>query len=299
MDKNYILHKYLNGEASSEEITQLKSDPEFTSYLSISEVTQQFETSGFKEKENLEAIRSKSMDAKVKPLFGARQWLRIAAVVAIVLTSYVFLQNRDTSFTTEIAQKENFLLPDESEVTLNALSQVTYNKSDWKKERSLALDGQAYFKVKKGSTFSVNTSQGTVSVLGTQFDVFSRDNQFNITCYEGLVSVAFEDTTLKVPAGNSVKIVDGKLVLQESTTALSPSWITNESTFENASLAEVLDELKRQYPITLKTEVETSKKFTGTFTHTDINIALRSICQPLQLNYTIADNEVTIYAKGN
>ena len=301
MDKNYILHKYLNGEATIEEIELLKNDSEFTSYVKIAEATQGFETPAFKAEDTFTAIKSKNdiKEGKVRSLFSSKYILRIAAVMALIVTSYLFLENRDTSITTDIAQKENFLLPDESEVTLNAMSQLVYNKKGWDKERKLSLEGEAYFKVKKGSTFSVETPQGMVTVLGTQFNVFSRKNQFNITCYEGLVSVAFSDTLVKIPAGNYITIENNKIVNNETLALNAPTWVNNESSFENVLVTDVLAELKRQYPVSIHTELNLNKRFTGSFTHTNLTVALRSICDPLQLDFTIANNEVTLYAKNS
>lgn len=301
MDKNYILHKYLNGEATIEEIELLKNDSKYTSYVKIAEATQGFETPAFKAEETFTAIKSKNdlKKGKVRSLFSSKYIVRIAAVLALIVTSYLFLENRDTSITTDIAQKENFLLPDESEVTLNAMSQLAYNKKEWEKERKLSLEGEAYFKVKKGSTFSVETPQGTVTVLGTQFNVFSREDQFYITCYEGLVSVAFSDTLVKIPAGNYITIENNKIVNNESLALNAPTWVNNESSFENVLVTDVLAELKRQYPVTIHKELNLNKRFTGSFTHTNLTVALRSICDPLQLDFTIANNEVTLYAKNS
>lgn len=301
MDKNYILHKYLNGEATIEEIELLKNDSEYSSYVKIAEATKGFVTPSFNSEDTFTAIKSNrdKKEGKVRSLFSSKYILRIAAVLALIVTSYLFLENRDILITTDIAQKENFLLPDESEVTLNAMSQIAYNKKGWDKERKLSLDGEAYFKVKKGSTFSVKTPQGIVTVLGTQFNVFSRGNRFNITCYEGLVSVAFGDTLIKIPAGNYTTIENNKLINNNPLALTAPTWLNNESSFENVLVTDVLLELKRQYPVTINTELNLNKRFTGSFTHTDLTIALRSICDPLQLDFTIANNEVTLYAKNS
>jgi ferric-dicitrate binding protein FerR (iron transport regulator) len=301
MDKNYVLHKYLNGEANSEEIELLKNDSEYADYLKIAEATKGFETPAFKTEDTLSAIKSKldKKEVKVRSLFSSKYILRIAAVFALIVTSYLFLENKDTSITTDIAQKESFLLPDESEVTLNAMSNIIYNKKGWSEERKLTLEGEAYFKVKKGSTFSVEAPQGTVTVLGTQFNVFSRGKQFNITCYEGLVSVTFSDTLVKVPAGNYITIEDNKLISNETLALTAPTWVNNESSFENVLVSDVLLELKRQYPVNISTELILNKRFTGSFTHTNLTVALRSICDPLQLDFTIANNEVTLYAKNS
>ncbi|MCB0465534.1 MAG: FecR family protein, partial [Aequorivita sp.] len=226
---------------------------------------------------------------------------KVAAIFAVLLAGYYYTTTLDTSVKTDIAQTETFSLPDTSEVMLNAGSKITYNKKNWANSRELSLDGEAYFKVTKGNKFSVKTVEGTVSVLGTQFNVFARDELFAVTCYEGLVSVAFNDTLLKVPAGNKIQIENGKLVINETAENHSPVWLAHESNFENTPLAIVLKEVERQYPIKVTLEnVDSEKRFTGSFTHENLDLALKAICEPLQLHYKIDKNgAVHIDAKNS
>ena len=117
--------------------------------------------------------------------------------------------------------------------------------------------------------------------------------------FEGLVSVAYKDTLVKVPAGNYLVIKENQFVSYSSIQTQAPSWIDFESSFENSDLSMVLEELKRQFPVTIDNQIELEKKFTGSFTHKDLNVALRSICEPLQLQFTVKDNVVTIYAENS
>lgn len=300
MDKNYLLHKYLNGEATSEDLQLLKGDPGFESLMKIAEASMEYEVPGYQAETNREKIANRiSTLSKVRSLNPWKTILRIAAVVAVVALSYVFLTNSTTEIVTDIAQKETLLLPDNSEVIINADSELAFNKKDWKNNRAVNLQGEAYFKVAKGKKFDVNTSQGVVSVLGTQFNVFSRGQQFYVKCFEGLVSVTFADTLVKVPAGNYLKVENDRLSSFENITDLSPSWISFESSFQNTTLERVLEELQRQYPIEVVSKVNIDTRFTGSFTHNDLNVALRSICEPLQLEFNIIDNQVTLYARNN
>ncbi len=300
MDKNYILHKYLNGEASAEEIRLLQEDAEMAPLLKIAQATSEYEVPGYQEVSNKEKIAlRKASTSKVRSLNPWKTVLRIAAIVAVAALSYVFLTNRDTNITTDIAQKETLLLPDTSEVILNAQSEIVYNKKEWDNNRSLQLDGEAYFKVAKGKKFDVNTSQGVVSVLGTQFNVFSRGKQFYVKCFEGLVSVAYADTLVKLPAGTYIKVENNTLLAYENTTEGAPSWIGFESRFENADLRSVLEELMRQYPVKITLKDVATARYTGSFTHKDLNVALRSICEPLQLEYTVNGDQVTLYARNS
>lgn len=300
MKKEQLLHRYLNGTASPEEIKTLEADAEFMSYVKIATATEGFETPLSNKELDYELLRSKlTVPEKEKSLRPRYLFMKVAAALVILVAGYLLFQDDNTVISTEIAEKENFLLPDHSQVTLNAQSEVSFNEKKWDDSRTLSLEGEAFFKVKKGEKFSVETPQGVVEVLGTQFNVFTRGNRFDIKCYEGLVSVTYKDTTLQVPAGSRVEITGINNIHTSSMAATSPNWILNESTFENVSLSLVLEELKRQYPIKLTSLNMVNKKFTGSFTHNDLNVALRSICDPLQVDFTIEGEEVTLHAKKN
>lgn len=302
MEKDYLLHKWLNNEATAEELELLKTDPEYASYIQIAVSSSAFETPEMREEENLKTISNKINPVRKleKPSIFSIVW-KVAAVFALLLAGYYYTTTLDTSVKTEIAQTNTFSLPDDSEVIMNAGSKITYNKKDWNNSRELSLDGEAYFKVTKGNKFSVKTVEGTVSVLGTQFNVFARNGLFTVACYEGLVSVTFNDNEIKVPAGSKIQIENGKLVTNEISENSSPVWLANESSFENTSLKIVLKELERQYPIKVTLgNINPEKRFSGSFTHKNLELALKAICEPLHLNYQINKNgTVNIDAKNS
>ena len=224
--------------------------------------------------------------------------LKIAAVFAVVITGYLYVDSLETVVKTSIADKHSFLLPDNSEVVLNSNSTIEYNKNSWNNQRELTLEGEAYFKVTKGSSFSVITPNGVVTVLGTEFNVFARDDMFLVNCYEGLVDVTFNDTSIKLPAGTKLNLENGVVINRNEISKTSPNWIANESSFENTTLQNVLNELEIQYPITITADISNlNRRFTGSFTHKNLNLALKSICDPLQLTYTLREESVSIYAK--
>lgn len=299
MEKNDILHRYLNDNASPEEVELIKTSPDFAAYLTIADAVSGFETPPFDSEATFKNLASKLPNTtKVKTLNPLSIILKIAAIVAILFVGYLYISSMDTTVSTQIGQKETFLLPDNSEVALNAASKIVYNKKRWMQNRSLNLDGEAYFKVNNGSAFSVNTLQGVVTVLGTEFNVYSRDRSLRVSCYEGLVSVAFSDTIIKVPAGMMLAVENGNLNIFDENHSTNPEWMHDESHFENAPLTLVLNELQRQYPI--KVTFENAKgNFTGSFTHSNLSIALKSICEPLHLDFAINGTDVNIYAKNN
>ena len=136
-------------------------------------------------------------------------------------------------------------------------------------------------------------------MLGTQFNVEQREDYFEVSCYEGLVSVTFNNTTHKLPAGNSIRILDGRTTKSIAPINGQPAWMRNESSFKSVPLYYVLKELERQYGITVTTEkIDTKQLFTGSFSNTDLNLALESISAPTQLLYNINKDKVLIYAEN-
>jgi transmembrane sensor len=294
-----LLHKYLNNEISPEELQQLKESEVYRDYLKIAEATKDLEAPVYQDERVWQKIRSATHN---KPKVISLQWkslLKYAAVLAVIISALLFFNTGIETVEAGIAEQKSFTLPDQSEVVLNADSKISYNEKKWNKNRSLNLEGEAYFKVAKGKTFKVETPLGTVTVLGTRFNVQSRQNHFHVSCYEGIVTVNFDNINIQLTEGNSVIIEAGKVVAQPFISASQPGWMFQESTFENSNIRLVLDELKRQYNIQVNlNNVDETLRFTGAFTHNNLESALKTICLPLQLNYSVDDQgNVTIYGQ--
>lgn len=291
--------KWLNNELSSKEIEDLKQSEDFETLEKIAHYASQLETPKVDANIALEAFKARNhykKNIKVRTL-NFKTFYRVAAVLVVMLTSAYFLFfNNIKSFETQIAQTKTVTLPDNSEVILNAASKLTFNEKKWSDKRALTLEGEAYFKVQKGQTFSVNTAAGIVKVLGTQFNVKERKNYFEVNCYEGLVSVTYNNETIKLPPGKTFRVINGTIENVEDFNAKNPSWIQQESSFNSIPLDQVIAELERQYDMKIKVEgVDTSKLFTGSFTHTNEKIALQAVTIPLKLSYRIQGRTIIFY----
>ncbi|RSC95562.1 FecR family protein [Tenacibaculum singaporense] len=300
-DEQYIL-KWLNGEISDEELSLLKQDKNFKNLEKIAHYSSHIETpkvdieKAFKEFELKKATTKKG---KVVPLNYKNFYKYAAAVIVLLVSSYFLLFNNSVNFSTQYAETKTFNLPDESEVILNANSTVSFNKKDWKNSRDIQLKGEAFFKVKKGKSFTVNTSVGKVTVLGTQFNVKERKNYFEVKTYEGLVSVDYNNSLIKLAKGKIFKVVNGKIDTLNTFNINNKSWLQDESNFKSTPLQFVLDDLQNQYGYVIKTkDVNLEQFYTGGFTHKDINVALQAVTIPLQLSYKIEEKNITIYKNG-
>jgi ferric-dicitrate binding protein FerR (iron transport regulator) len=291
--------KWLNGELSSQEIEDLKKSEGFVTLEKIAYYASHLESPKIDAQAALAAFKTKSLskqETKVRTL-NFKAFFKAAAVLAILLTSSYFLfLNNIQSYETGIAQTKMFRLPDNSEVLLNAASKITFNEKKWKNNRDLTLDGEAYFQVQKGETFSVQTADGVVKVLGTHFNIKQRHNYYEVSCYEGLVSVTYNNEIVKLPPGKTFRVVNKQIEAVDDSAAENPSWMQQESSFTGIPLDQVIAELERQYDIKIKADdVDTSKLFTGSFTHNNQKIALEAVTIPLKLSYKIEGKTIVFY----
>lgn len=296
MKQNYFLAKWLNGKISESTLKNYASEEEIRSYKKIIAATKELKTPDFNIEETLEKIKLAHYKSNVKKLSPIKYIYRIAAMIAVIVTSSYFISNTNTTYTTNLAEKTSFELPDNSMVNLNVDSEITYKAKRWVINRELDLKGEAFFNVTKGSKFTVNTSLGKVQVLGTKFNVVVRDTYFEVNCYEGLVSATYNNKTIKVPAGSSFKILNTTTQLNTHIVETNPSWIQNESSFKSMPYKYVIDEVERQFNITIEYNTTLNETlFTGNFTHTNLEMALQAISIPLNLKYTIfSDNTVSL-----
>jgi len=301
MQENYLA-KWLNNELSEEELAEFKRSEAYASYEKIVGTANSLEAPSFDMERALHDLKKDriTQGPKVIRLHPAKYIMRIAAAVTVLFAaSYFYIVSLDETVSTSYAQHTEVMLPDTSEVLLNADSELSYSEKNWDQERKLSLEGEAFFKVAKGEKFTVITEDGSVSVLGTQFNVESRKGFFEVTCYEGLVSVSFQGTERKLPAGTSFMVLNGTIMPSEAPVTTTPSWVNNESAFKSMPLSYVLDEFERQFNIQVETNnIDLQQLFTGTFSNTNIKLALQSISAPSQIKYTLEKNKVLFYAEN-
>ncbi|MGB5361110.1 MAG: FecR family protein [Eudoraea sp.] len=301
MQENYLA-KWLNNDLSEKELAVFKKSAEYASYEKLMEVSGTLEAPDFDMDRALNDLNTNkhNKNTKVIKMNPMRKLWRVAAAIAVIfVTSYFYISTLDESVSTQFAERNEVRLPDNSEIILNADSKITYSEKNWDKERNISLQGEAFFKVAKGQKFTVATNDGLVTVLGTQFNVENRKGFFEVSCYEGLVSVIFNGKETKLPAGNSFIAINGNVLKTETPANTTPSWMSNESTFKSIPLNYVLDEFERQYNVEVKTQnVNLEQLFTGSFSNTNINLALQSISTPSQIKYELEGNNVLFYAEN-
>lgn len=218
--------------------------------------------------------------------------LSIAASVSVILVAF-FVFNK-TTVATQMAETRIVMLPDGSEVTLNADSKIAFSRVRWFGDRGVSLEGEAFFKVVKGSSFSVATEQGTVTVLGTSFNVNARTSGFEVSCFTGKVKVESGEKQVVLTKGMFTKLEDQGLADAALFDVNKTTWRAGDFYFERAPLSTVIDELERQFNVDITFSGDGSRLYTGYFSRKNIDEALEMVFKPMSLNYQRENNKVTV-----
>ena len=281
MKEDYLLKKWLNNTLTPEEETAFKKLENYTFYNEIVAHGKHFKVSSPVLPETPNVLQKQHKLFYLKDL---KVLWRVAAILVVAVGLFFLLNPKTHSFKTEIATKTHIVLPDSSTVELNENSLLQYSKN-WQKQRQLTLKGEAYFKVKKGQTFEVQTNLGKVQVLGTQFNVFIRDSIFNVVCYEGKVNV-ITNTDSYILKPSQALTFNTKTATRYNVNVSQPVWLNNMSVFEAVPVQKVIEALKAHYHIKIDySQVNTNMRFTGAFSHDNLEDALNAVTKALSLTF--------------
>jgi len=235
---------------------------------------------------------------ELKPSTGRRRFLYpISVAASIALLVFFFWPNASiTSIQTAFAESMTYQLPDNSEFIINSESKISFDKSNFRDKRILALEGEAFFNVQKGESFIVQTRTGSIEVLGTSFNVYARGETLEVVCETGKVKVSSEDknSSTILTAGKSCKLKSGKIISESE--SMNSSWRNGIFNFQNNRLGRVVSEIERQFEVRIKLSDEIADlNYTGFFEKGNLDKALESVLWPLKLKYSYnSDKQIEI-----
>lgn len=102
-------------------------------------------------------------------------------------------------------------LSDGTVVTLNKHSTIRLSPGFSRHSRALTLEGEAFFDVSANNDlpFTVQAPQATITVLGTSFNINSRDKQTEVIVEHGEVKVSGPENSVQLSAGEKVVVGPG------------------------------------------------------------------------------------------
>ena len=223
-------------------------------------------------------------------------WMRVAAAGAILVVAGFLLRDyfadnntawQNVTASTEIQELQ---LADGTKVWLNAGSTLSYPQVFSDTERSVKLEGEAYFEVTKNAQkrFQVLTDQTTVTVLGTAFNVRaeSDENTTEVVVSEGKVQVEEKQTAQRLILSVNEKAIyehaTNKLIETDDADLNELAWQRKKLKFTGTTLQNALSVIEKQYGISIRLENENiaNCEIAGIYkTDTNIENLLKNISQ--------------------
>jgi ferric-dicitrate binding protein FerR (iron transport regulator) len=215
----------------------------------------------------------------------------VAALLLLLFGIWEFLNNPLVNVVAEKGQHTEYKLPDGSMVAMNAESKISFKKNYFNKSRTVNMEGEAFFDVRKGTVFTINTKLADIKILGTSFNLVSRDNTFKVSCITGKIQVSSGSQSLTITPGESATLKNNVLLKYSDKNIKNiPNWRLGESYFENSPLNSVFKEIERQFNVNFVVTKMDEKYFTGSFTNKNLVNALDIVCIPMGLTYEIGSN---------
>lgn len=191
------------------------------------------------------------------------------------------------------------VLADGTEVTLNEKSKLTYGDN-----RTATLEGEAFFKVAKSDKpFIIHTDCIEVTVLGTEFNLNTRQNAQNceVELYSGKVRLDSESLNYQLEAGR--EFIFDKQTEEMSVASIPPGktrpqWFEAVMNFDGRTLNEILQTVQSYYGVTidyddrLNTAQHYSFRFNGDETVEQVMTVLQTVSG--EFTYRIEQNRIIL-----
>lgn len=253
------------------------------------------------------------MDKKYKSIW----LLKIAAVVAMVFISYfafkqisfnkVKLTEKKVlqevcTFETKKGERATIKLSDNSTVYLNSASSLKYPKTFNGTYRTVELNGEAYFSVTSDmlKPFRVKVDSQIIEVVGTEFNIYNRNNNFRIVVTKGKVN-AFKQDSNKI-----VAVAQGEMVQLSSHNDLTMpvkvnvndylGWRVNKLIFKDRPLDDVMKEVENYFSVDVKFKNDKLKKklLSGSFKINRLDEIITAISISMNVDINRKGNTITI-----
>ncbi|UYQ94133.1 FecR domain-containing protein [Chitinophaga horti] len=157
------------------------------------------------------------------------------------------------TISTPPARQFRLTLPDGSLVWLNAKSSIRYPTAFTGANRTVEVNGEAYFEVAKNAArpFRVQLKNATVEVLGTHFNLNAYDDEPSVraTLLEGSIRAVKGTEGVVLQPGQQADIETSIRVKENINTNQVVAWKDGTFNFDQLGVEEVMRQLSRWYDI--------------------------------------------------
>lgn len=287
-----LLYKFFEGKTSFVEEKQIKEwiESSETNFNALLKYRKEYDIQLISNRDSINNDQNNS---------SLKQWMAIAAAILILVVGGIYLFNssdKTENYNTLIVppgQRINLILSDNSNIWLNANTVFKYPTKFSKQNRTVHLDGEAYFEVSKNEKkpFIVKTQKGDIHVTGTSFNVeaYSKFNNFETSLFEGGVDIYNENIKLASLKPNEKASLDNnKLFLSTITNTDQYLWKEGLIAFNNEKLEDIIINLEKYFDVEIKIETTNipTLTYTGKFRQSDgVDYALRVLQKSINFTY--------------
>lgn len=196
------------------------------------------------------------------------------------------------------------LLPDSTQVWLNAESHLDFPSQFGKDKRIVILSGEAYFDVKHADKipFIIQTGKVTTTVLGTAFNIKAYPGRKDVivSVSRGKVKVNFnEQEVATLTKGQRVKVshTDIRLVEKKPVVNEPASWQQGLLAYDDETIEDIIADLQRVYDVQVSIidkPVSQLRISTAFEREKGVEQALQVLCQLTETVLKQADGQYTI-----
>lgn len=249
--------------------------------------------------------RMDSSEVKVVKMRPARNWMRIAASVLILVFAGVGISRLFTDTTVWMAkntidgERIELNLPDGSKIALNENSKLEYPEQFSENERRVKLTGEAFFEVEHNPKhpFIIEGTNGETRVLGTSFNVrnYNSEEKTVVTVRDGKVRFSpknYDENVILI--ANEKGVFDkkaGSLKKSKADRLIEIAWHTRTFKFKDTPVLQALNEIGLVYQIEL--EIGENDLENCRITADYIDEKLNAIFKYLNTSYGIEFEEIT------
>lgn len=194
------------------------------------------------------------------------------------------------------------VLPDGSEVWLNAQSELTYPRRFTRKERTVRLSGEAYFKVVADQKNRFNVMMPgdiTVSAFGTEFNIHAYHDEpdYQVTLARGDIEVEAVRSMQKeiLVAGQKAVLTPqtGEMYIMQADTYVETAWKDGKMVFRREKLETITQKFSRKFGVIIQLEDDILKdyEYTATFTDETLEDILDLLKRSAPITYSISRQE--------
>ena len=221
-----------------------------------------------------------------------------ATVILLIMAALVFRRFSPSGaeyqeIITENGERVHHTFSDGSVADLNSGSQISFYENFTDSTRQITLRGEAFFQVaKEKRPFIVLARNARAQVLGTKFNIWTRDSLTRVFVAEGkvLFSAITSDSAFAILTANQASTITAngfprQIATPDAEQALA--WLDGKLAFEKTPLIEIIGELERHYNIVVELADDSlaGRTITGTFDKMSIGEVISSICLTLDLKY--------------